>query len=69
MVPNPFPHRFTGKTGRSNSKLHLAKSRNPPVGALAYRALCGALITTNGQGEEGVNCPRCLTAIRRELRR
>jgi hypothetical protein len=57
--------RFNGKTGKSNSRTHAAKSKNMPYGGLAYKALCGTVITTNGGSLEGVDCPRCLRQIRR----
>lgn len=51
--------RFSGRTGRSNSRTHEARSLQPPSGGLAYRALCGAVIRTTGGSVDGVNCPQC----------
>jgi hypothetical protein len=60
------PYRFTGKTDRYNSKTHAVSSRNSPNGGLRYKAACGVAVRTFGGSDHGgVDCPRCLTAIRK----
>lgn len=64
-MPRSDPRRrlsfvFSGSTGRSNSKIHIAQSNNKPSGGLYYRSLCGVVIATTGGGEYLANCKKCV---------